>query len=84
MPTEVTPATASTASSKPVDDGHPRPPSSTARQSAPSDRRSSAGALVSTTALFLWSAYLVLLIALPEEGGKKGKSRKAQLDGMSQ
>ena len=66
MPTEVTPATASTASSKPVDDGHPRPPSSTARQSAPSDRRSSAGALVSTTALFLWSAYLVLLIALPE------------------
>ena len=66
MPTEVTPATASTASSKPVDDGHPQPPSSTARQSAPSDRRSSAGALASTTALFLWSAYLVLLIALPE------------------
>ena len=66
MPTEVSPTTASTASSKPVDDRHPQPPSSEARQSAPNDRRSSAGALLSTTALFLWSAYLVIVIALPE------------------
>ena len=66
MPTEVSPTTASTASSKPVDDRHPQPPSSEARQSAPNDRRSSACALLSTTALFLWSAYLVIVIALPE------------------
>ena len=66
MPAEVSPTTTSTASSKPVDDRHPQPPSSAARQSAPSDPHSSAGALLSTTALFLWSAYLVIVIALPE------------------
>ena len=66
MPTEVRPTTTSTTSAKPIDDRHPQPPSSTARQSAPSDRRPDAGSLLSTTALFLWLAYLVIVIALPE------------------
>ena len=66
MPAEVSPTTTSTASVKPIDNRNPQPPSSTARKSEPSDHRSSAGALVSTTALLLWLAYLVILIALPE------------------
>ena len=66
MPTEVKSTTTSTTSSRFVDDRHPQPPSSTARQSAPGDRRPNAGSLLSTTALFLWLAYLVVVVALPE------------------
>lgn len=64
--TKVISVTVLTVSSKPADDGHPRPPFSIARQSAPSNRRSSVDTLVSTAALLLWPAYLILLITLPE------------------
>ena len=66
MPTEVRPTTTSTTSVKPIDDGHQQPHSSTSGRSAPDDRRSSTGSLASTTALFLWLAYLVIIVALPE------------------
>ena len=66
MPTEVRPTTTSTTSVKPIDDGHQQPHSSTSGRSAPDDRRSSTGSLASTTALFLWLAYLVIIVTLPE------------------